>query len=251
MIGRVARLRPAGRRDGRSEHVLVIAAHPDDEVLGCGGTMACHAANGDQVNVLIMGEGVTARGRRRDARKSRTALSTLQRSLRAAGKILGVTRISTYSFPDNRFDTVALLDLVKAVEVEKERFRPTIVYTHHPDDLNVDHRLVAQAVQTAFRPQPKDLKPIILAFEVPSSTEYQSPLASGPFRPSVYVDITATLAAKCRAMAAYESEVRPYPHPRAPKALEIIARRNGIEVGLEAAERFALVRAVVAHGTIR
>jgi N-acetylglucosamine malate deacetylase 1 len=125
------------------------------------------------------------------------------------------------------------------------------VYTHHPDDLNVDHRLVAQAVQTAFRPQPKDLKPIILAFEVPSSTEYQSPLASGPFRPSVYVDITATLAAKCRAMAAYESEVRPYPHPRAPKALEIIARRNGIEVGLEAAERFALVRAVVAHRTIR
>lgn len=225
--------------------VLVVAAHPDDEVLGCGGTIARHAAAGDEVHVLILGEGLTARERRRDRRKSQAALAALQRSLLAAAEILGVAKVSTRSFPDNCFDTVALLDLIKAVEEEKRRVRPGIVYTHHVDDLNVDHGRVAQAVQTAFRPQPGDLKPTILAFEVPSSTEYQSPLTAQPFRPSVYVDISATLAAKCKAMAAYESEVRPYPHPRAPESLEIMARRNGIEVGLEAAERFALVRAVI------
>lgn len=240
-------LRPLVKRTGKKarERVLVVAAHPDDEVLGCGGTIARHAAAGDEVHVVILGEGVTSRAVRRDRRKSHTALSRLQRDTLEAAKILGVTRVSTHAFPDNRFDTVALLDLIKAVESEKACTRPTVVYTHHSSDLNVDHRRVAEAVQTAFRPQPGDLAPTILAFEVPSSTEYQSPLAPGPFRPSVYIDISATLQIKCRAMAAYGSEVRPYPHPRSPEALAIIAKRNGVEVGLEAAERFSLVRSIV------
>lgn len=235
----------AGGNGGAKERVLVIAAHPDDEVLGCGGTMARHAAAGDTVHVVIMGEGITSRGENRDRRASQPALSLLQRHIRSAAKILNVSSVSTHMFPDNRFDTVALLDLIKVVEAEKKKARPTIVYTHHGSDLNVDHRCVAEAVLTAFRPQPGDVTPLILAFEVASSTEYQSALTPGPFRPTVYVDIGATLRKKCRAMAAYRGEIRPYPHPRAPKSLEVMARRNGIEVGLQAAERFALVRAVI------
>jgi LmbE family N-acetylglucosaminyl deacetylase len=228
-----------------AERVLVVAAHPDDEVLGCGGTMARHVLAGDQVQVVILGEGMMARAGRRDQRTHRAALSALQQQARQAAKLLGVAGLSTHAFPDNRFDTVALLDLIKVVELEKARVRPSIVYTHHPGDLNVDHRRVAEAVQTAFRPQPGDLAPVILAFEVSSSTEYQSPLAGELFRPTVYVDISATLEIKCKAMAAYASETRPYPHPRSLEALRVIARRNGIEVGLEAAERFALVRMIV------
>lgn len=245
MIHRIPlkRSMPGGRGDAR-ERVLVIAAHPDDEVLGCGGTIARHSAAGDEVHIVILGEGVTSRDARRDRNKHRAELSSLQASARKAARIMGVKRIATHAFPDNRFDTIALLDLIKVVEAEKARVRPGIVYTHHGGDLNIDHRRVSEAVQTAFRPQPNDLAPMILAFEVHSSTEYQSSLAPWPFRPSVYVDISSTLDKKCRAMAAYASEVRPYPHPRAPESLKIIASRDGIEVGLLAAERFALVRAI-------
>ena len=245
-------LRPLAKRTGGEarERVMVVAAHPDDEVLGCGGTIARHAVAGDEVHVVILGEGITSRGARRDRSKNRATMAALRADTKSAARILGVTRVSTHAFPDNRFDTVALLDLIKTVESEKARIRPTIVYTHHHSDLNVDHRRVAESVQTAFRPQPGDLTPTILAFEVPSSTEYQSPLVPGPFRPTVYVDISATLQLKCRAMAAYAREVRPYPHPRSPEALEIIARRNGIEIGVLAAERFALVRMVVTAGEV-
>ena len=208
--------------------------------------MARHAAAGDIVTAVILGEGITSRSRQRSrSRASRAALESLQADVRKAAKILGVKDVLTYALPDNRFDSVALLEIVKLIEREKARARPTIVYTHHPNDLNVDHRRVADAVQTAFRPQPGDLLPIILAFEVPSSTEYQSSLSADAFRPNVYVDIAETVDVKCRAMAAYRSEARPYPHPRSPRAIAVIAERNGLEVGLQAAERFALVRAVV------
>lgn len=224
--------------------VLVVVAHPDDEVLGCGGTMARHAAAGDETHLVILGEGITSRSSRRDRQRNRRALSALKRDARRAAALLGVSRVSMHAFPDNRFDSVPLLDIIKVIEKEKTRTAPTVVYTHHGNDLNVDHKRVSEAVLTAFRPQPGDLTPTILAFEVPSSTEYQSSLSPNPFRPNVYVDIAATLETKCRAMAAYRSEVREYPHPRSPKALAVIAERNGIEVGLRAAERFALVRAV-------
>jgi LmbE family N-acetylglucosaminyl deacetylase len=227
------------------QRVLVVVAHPDDEILGCGGTMALHAASGDVVHLVVMGEGITSRDARRDPGRRRIPLTALQRDLRRAAQIVGVRTVQTYTFPDNRFDSVPLLDLVKAVETEKARVRPTIVYTHHPNDLNVDHGQVASAVQTAFRPLPGEAPVAILAMEVASSTEYQSSVLIDSFRPNVYVDIEATLDLKRRAMNAYRSEVRPYPHPRSARALEVIARRNGLEVGLGAAERFVLVRAVV------
>jgi len=228
-----------------AQRVLVVAAHPDDEVLGCGGTIARHVRNGDIVHIAILGEGVTSRRKQRDAKADAAALAALRADIRKAARCLGSPGFTLHDFPDNRFDTVPLLEIVKAVEREKSRAAPDIVYTHFPDDLNIDHRIVADAVQTAFRPMPGERRVSIMAFEVPSSTEYQSLLKGSGFRPNVYVDISDTLVAKCKAMAAYRGEVRDYPHPRSPQALAIIAKRCGLEAGLLAAERFALVRAVI------
>ena len=228
-----------------AQTVLVVVAHPDDEVLGCGGTMARHATAGDDVHLIVLGEGVTSRDPRRSTSRRQAELKALRADARRAASILGVTSVKTCRYPDNRFDTVALLELVKAVERRKRETRPTVVYTHHPNDLNIDHGRVADAVQTAFRPLPGEPPVTLLAFEVASSTEYQSPLREGVFRPTVYVEISETLDRKCEAMDAYRTERRPYPHPRSAQALRIIAHRNGLEVGLAAAERFALIRAIV------
>lgn len=236
---------PKGSVPTSVERVLVVAAHPDDEVLGCGGTIARHVRGGNFVHIAILGEGVTSRRTRRNPGSDRAALSALKSDIRNAARCLGSPKFTLHDFPDNRFDTVPLLDIVKVVERAKARWKPNIVYTHHPSDLNIDHRIVAEAVQTAFRPVPGEKHVSILAFEIPSSTEYQSSLFAAGFRPTVYIDISETLEDKCRAMAAYRGEVRPYPHPRSPEALSIIAKRCGLEVGLPAAERFALVRAVV------
>lgn len=235
---------PFGR--GAVSRVLVVVAHPDDEVLGCGGTIARHAAAGDEVHIVILGEGITSRDRQRDRAGRRRALLALGRDAHRAAAMLGSASLTLHALPDNRFDTVPLLDVVKVVERERTRVQPAIVYTHHPNDLNVDHRVTADAVQTTFRPLPGEPPTVILACEIPSSTEYQSPLLPGVFVPTVYVDVAATLARKCEAIDAYRSERRAYPHPRSGKALEIIAQRNGLAVGLHAAERFALVRAIVA-----
>jgi len=222
----------------------VIAAHPDDEILGCGGTMARHAENGDDVHIVILGEGITARARMRNVSKDQRALETLHADARRAASIVGAKTIRTHPLPDNRFDSIPLLDIIKVVEAEKRRTSPSIVYTHHGNDLNIDHRRVADAVQTAFRPLPGEKPCTLMAFEVSSSTEYQSALAGDPFRPTVYVDISKFLDHKCRAMTAYRSEARAYPHPRSAEAIRAIAIRAGLEVGLGACERFALVRQI-------
>ena len=207
--------------------------------------MARHADAGDAVHIVILGEGITARGNGASGSRNRGALAALRRDAERAAEIVGAASLRTHRLPDNRFDSIPLLDIIKIVEKEKQRTQPTFVYTHHANDLNIDHRRVADAVQTAFRPLPDERPSTILAFETSSSTEYQSPLVGTPFRPSVYVDIEKFLDHKCRAMAAYRSEVRPYPHPRSPEALRVIAKRAGLEVGIEAAERFSLVRMIV------
>lgn len=241
-------LSPAGahRHSGAARsRVLVVAAHPDDEVLGCGGTMARHAAAGDEVSVLILGEGATSRSKKRQPKKWKKELGQLRRGVKQAARLLGVTRTFHDEFPDNRFDSVSLLEIVKAIEEIKAKVVPAIVYTHHGGDLNIDHRITFQAVMTAWRPQPGEVVETIYAFEVPSSTEWQAMTGDQVFRPTVYVDISRTLPKKLQAMRAYGTEVRAYPHPRSPQALELTARRNGIEVGVKAAERFALIRSLL------
>lgn len=225
--------------------ILIIAAHPDDEVLGCGGTIARHVQQGDDVQVLILAEGVTSRDEKRDRKIRKNGLSHLSKAAHKAHNILGTTSLKLLGFPDNRMDSVDLLDIVKAVEDEVARISPNTVYTHHIGDLNIDHRVTHQAAITACRPTPGQSVQKILSFEVPSSTEWQTPGAENAFIPNCFVDISSTLEQKLQCLEAYESEMKPWPHSRSSKAVEYLARWRGASVGLEAAEAFKTVREVV------
>ena len=223
--------------------VLVVAAHPDDEVLGCGGTMARLVNEGHEVHIAIMGEGITSRhGQPQEA--DRDQLSRLHRQAQAAAGKIKASDVVLCKLPDNRLDTVALLDVVKLVEDMVQKLKPEIVYTHHPGDLNIDHGVVHRAVLTATRPMAGQPVREIYAFEVPSSTEWAFHRVEPCFRPNVFVDVSGTLETKIEAMACYESEARKFPHPRSPEALRAIAARWGSVVGCQAAEAFELVRSV-------
>jgi LmbE family N-acetylglucosaminyl deacetylase len=223
--------------------VLVIAAHPDDEVLGCGGTAARLVREGHEVHFAILGEGMTSRhAQRADAEQSQ--LTRLHQQAHTAAAQLGVKNVVLHKLPDNRLDTVALLDVVKIVEDLVDRVQPEVIYTHHAGDLNVDHGVIHRAVLTATRPVAGQLVLEIYAFEVPSSTEWAFQRIEPAFRPNVFVDITRTLEAKIGAMECYETEARKFPHPRSPEALRALAARWGIVVGCAAAEAFELVRSV-------
>jgi LmbE family N-acetylglucosaminyl deacetylase len=221
-------------------------AHPDDEVLGCGGTLARLTEEGAEVRILILGEGVTSRQARRDARAVKRGLAALRRDAREVARLLGAQSSDILDFPDNRFDTLPLLDLVKAVERAVEAAAPDLVLTHFAGDLNVDHRLTCQAVLTACRPLPGAPAREILSCEVPSSTEWQTADACVPFAPQQFVVLTERhVATKVAAMEAYASERRPFPHPRSPEAVRALARWRGATAGVAFAEAFSLVRRVV------
>jgi LmbE family N-acetylglucosaminyl deacetylase len=222
--------------------ILVVAAHPDDEILGCGATAARHVQEGRDVYFAILGEGITARHESREAADA-GQLSRLHEHAHAAARKIGVKDLFLHKLPDNRLDTVPLLDVVKLVEDLVLRLKPEVIYTHHPGDLNVDHGVVHRAVLTATRPMRGQPVKEIYAFEVPSSTEWAFGLCP-VFRPNVFVDVGAALETKIAAMACYETESRKFPHPRSPEALRAIATRWGSVVGCVAAEAFELVRCV-------
>jgi LmbE family N-acetylglucosaminyl deacetylase len=161
-----------------------------------------------------------------------------------AAKRLGSEAPVHLDLPDNRFDRIDLLDIVKAVERHVDAIEPTLVLTHHPGDLNIDHQITARATVTATRPQPGQLVRTVLSFEVPSSTEWAFSTAVPPFTPSVFYDVTATLPTKLEALAAYDAELRPFPHPRSPEAITATAARWGSVAGVHAAEAFQVIRAL-------
>jgi LmbE family N-acetylglucosaminyl deacetylase len=222
--------------------VLVIAAHPDDEVLGCGGTIARHADVGDAVQVLIVAEGATSRQVLRDRNQVADDLSHLAQVAQTVGATLGAAGVELLDLPDNRLDSLDRLDLTKLIEERIARHQPQVVYVHHAGDVNVDHRRLHEAVVTACRPMPGQPVRRLLSFEVASSTEWQPPGSAPAFQPNWFVDITAQWARKRQALEAYAAEMRPWPHARSIEALEHLARWRGAQVGVEAAEAFCLLR---------
>jgi N-acetylglucosamine malate deacetylase 1 len=235
-----------------SSTILVVAAHPDDEVLGCGGTIARHAEQGDAVQVLIVAEGATSRQQQRDRDQAADELSSLAAAAKAAGAILGAAGVELLDLPDNRLDSLDRLDLIKQIEERISCHQPQVVYVHHAGDVNIDHRRLHEAVVTACRPMPGQSVRRLLSFEVASSTEWQPP-GSGPvFQPNWFVDISAQWPRKRQALEAYASEMRPWPHARSIDAMEHLARWRGAQVGVEAAEAFCLLRQLVpgAGGTL-
>lgn len=219
----------------KKQRVLVVAAHPDDELLGVAGTLCRHRDAGDTIAILILANG-------EDSRDTGVDVSKRLSQARMVASTLGA-KLFLEDFPDNQFDTVSLLSLAKAVEKVLTKIQPTIIYTHYAHDLNVDHRLACQATITAARPMPGSSVEKILSFETLSATEWQIK-DFRQFSPNYYVDITKYIKEKQGLLKFYKDEMRAYPHPRSYKGVEIIARYRGLEVGLEAAEAFLIVRSV-------
>jgi LmbE family N-acetylglucosaminyl deacetylase len=221
--------------------VLVVAAHPDDEVLGCGGTIARAVADGSVVHIMFLTDGVGAR----DIADGSTA-ETIARQKAAcdAAALLGAQAPRFGELPDNCLDSVPLLDIVKRIEAVAAVTKPVTVLTHHGGDLNIDHQIAHRAVVTACRPLPSSSVRLICGFEIVSSTEWASPAIGAPFRPALHVDISEHLEAKMRALEFYGDEMHPFPHARSAENVTGLARMRGASVGLMAAEAFDVVRAI-------
>ncbi|MFT5511500.1 MAG: LmbE family N-acetylglucosaminyl deacetylase [Hyphomicrobiaceae bacterium] len=228
-----------------TQTVLVVAAHPDDEVLGCGGTIRRHVEGGDRVEVMFLADGVGARApvnadsdiRLRRAAAERAALT------------LGTSPPRFLAFPDNRLDSVPLLDIVQAVETVISEVLPAVLYVHHGGDLNVDHRIAHQAAVTACRPLPGACVRAIYAFETPSSTEWGTESMGENFRPQRIVDISSVLDRKIEALREYDEEVRMFPHPRSIEGIHALTQLRGCQAGLTAAEAFVVIRDIVVAET--
>lgn len=223
--------------------VLAVMAHPDDEVLGCGATLARHAARGDTVHVLFLADGETARGQDYQPKTFAEAIAARHKAAEAAAKVLDLQPPRFLDLPDNRLDGMHLLDLAKAVEAVLAEVKPSIIYTHHSGDLNVDHRRTREAVLTACRPLPGRPVRRIYGCEVLSSTEFGDS-SSGTFTPRRFVNVAAQLEAKLAALACYDREMAPFPHPRSPEAVRALAAWRGSASGLLAAEAFDIIREI-------
>ncbi len=219
--------------------ILIISAHPDDEVLGCGGTVARLNKEGYTIYTLILGEGVSSRDDARDIKKREKNILELKRDAKKANAILGVKEVFFHNFPDNRFDTVPFLDIVKVIEKIKNNIKPDIIFTHYEKDLNIDHQITYKAVITAARPIKGEKVKEIYSFEIPSSTEWSYPLS---FSPDLFYDISETIEIKLKALEKYKTELKEYPHPRSLEGIQLIAKNWGMKVGLECAEAFKVVR---------
>lgn len=219
------------------EKILVICAHPDDETLGLGGTIALHAKNGSKVFVLIFTDGESARHN-----SSRKILQRQEQAKRASS-VLGVHDLKFLNYSDQKLDVISLIELVRKIESIIEQFKPTIIYTHYWGDVNQDHKKVYDATLIATRPTPSSSIKHLICYETPSSTEWGS--NHEKFNPNLFIDIENVLDIKLKALQQYKTEINPYPHPRSKEA--IINRSNywGSAVGIKYAEAFVSIRKII------
>ena len=230
-------------------NVLVVAAHPDDEYLGCGGTLLRHVKNGDRVHILILAEGLTSRDQHRDLDRRRGELHALHESSQMAADLLGAESLKICAFPDNRMDGVDLLDVVKCVEEQIELLGPNIIYTHHAGDVNIDHLITHKAVVTAARSLPASRVDRLIFFETVSSTEWQMPYTKDAFLPNWFVQIDEFIDKKIALLRCYAGEMKEYPHPRSYEGIEHLARYRGQTIGVKYAEAFSLGRNILREGS--
>lgn len=218
-------------------NVLVVAAHSDDEILGCGGSIAKHIRSGDVVYLLIMTDGVGARSNSNiDDVRSRNS------SLYKSCKNLGIKKFHQENFPDNEMDTVSLLSIVKSIESYAEDIKPEIIYTHSNKDLNIDHQITHRAVLTAFRPQPGSTVKAIYGFEVLSSSEWNIK----PFEPTVFNVLTKEdVSLVMKSIDIYSEEMRDFPHSRSKENFGRCLNVRGASVGVDYAEAFEIYREVI------
>ena len=218
--------------------VMVVAAHPDDEALGCGGTIARHVNEGDEVHLVFMTDGIGARnGLEMGSKQNRNNAAHL------ASELLGVKSVEFLDFPDNEMDAVPLLNVTKAIEELISKYLPQVIYTHHVGDLNIDHQITHKAVLTACRPQPEMCVNEIFTFEVLSSTEWQTP-GHIPFTPNVFINITKYIEIKRKLLEVYSEEMRGSPHSRSIENVIRLSALRGNSSGVDYAEAFCLARKI-------
>ncbi len=221
------------------KNILVIVAHSDDEVIGCGGTLIQHVKAGDNVRIISFTDGVSSRKNFMKLDKKKR----IDASAKAA-KVLGAKWLARGEFLDNKLDCYPLIELVQFLEELKLEFEPDIIYTHGTSDLNIDHKKVFEAVLTAYRPLPSEKLMEIRSFEIPSSTEYSHKSLSEVFSPNLFINIEYTWKQKLKALKCYSQEMRKYPHPRSYKSIENLAKQRGSAVGLLRAEAFSIIRKI-------
>ena len=228
-----------------NKKVLIVAAHPDDEVLGCGGAILKHVADGDDVHIVIMAEGITSRDKVRDVAKNSTTLQELSTKSHLVAEALGARTLNMLQFPDNRMDNRDLLDVIKSVEQIIDDIKPDIIYTHHYGDINIDHQITNQAVITASRALPGTSVKQILFFETLSSTDYQVININNVFIPNWFVNIESEIDKKIEILKIYNSEMREYPHSRSYEGVKLLAQYRGLAVGKKYVEAFSLGRNIL------
>lgn len=225
-------------KEKKSKIILVIVAHPDDETLGMGGTIAYHTDKGDKVFGIYMTDGVGARKSNYQELKDRKNASI------NAASILGLKWLEVKNFPDNQMDTIAILEVIQEIERIKFLIKPDLVYTHNNSDLNIDHRVISQAVLTAFRPIENEVCQEIRTFEIPSATDYGHRSITGKFNPCLYIDLKKTWDKKLKALMEYKMEMRSAPNSRSIEGIENLAKYRGNQVGIHYAEAFEIIRKI-------
>lgn len=220
-----------------NKKILIVAAHPDDEVLGCFGTVAKMIKAGHEAYTLILSGGKTSRDN-----TEQSEIDNLKIEMQKANELIGIKKIYQGDFPDNSFDSVPLLEIVKKIEEIKEEIQPEIIFTHHIGDMNIDHQITHKAVLTATRPMKDECVKTIYSMEVPSSTEWNSFNGVTTFIPNVFFEIEDTIDLKIEAMSKYKSELREYPHPRSLQHIKEFSKVNGTKVGLNYSENFMCIR---------
>lgn len=227
----------------KKKNILVISAHPDDEVLGCGGTIIKHAKK-NNVFSIIAGEGITSRNKK-GVKNIKSRLNILRKQALKAAKIMGVKKTFFLSFPDNKLDTLPLLEVIQKIENIIVKIKPEIIYTHHHGDLNIDHQIINRAVLTATRPINKFNVQSIRTFEVLSSTEWNfQDSKENIFKPNLFIDISKEIEKKIKSFLCYKSEIMTFPHPRSKDAIKCLAKLRGSTAGLKAAEAFCIIKSV-------
>lgn len=225
------------------KNILVISAHPDDEVLGCGGTIIKYSKKYNIFSVIV-GEGCTSRINKKNKNINKN-LNLLKKQANKVAKIMGIKKTFFLSLPDNKLDTLPLLNIIHKIEKIVNQIKPEIIFTHHNGDLNIDHQIINKAVLTATRPINKNFVKSVRTFEVLSSTEWNYQSSNHMlFNPNLFIDISKQLNKKIKSFLYYKSEIRKFPHPRSKEGIENIAKFRGASSGLKAAEAFHILRTI-------
>jgi len=221
--------------------VLIVAAHPDDEVIGCGGTIVRHVMAGDEVHVVFMTNGESSRI---DLNCESNIVNRHQAAIDVS-RLLNICTTQFFDLPDNKMDTIPLLDVVRLLESTIMKIEPSVVYTHYANDLNIDHCITHRAVMTACRPQPGCCVREIYSFEILSSTGWGGASPNSSFEPNYFVDISNVWRKKVDVLNIYNFEMRSFPHARSVEGIQALATLRGVSVGVSFAESFKVERIII------